>query len=153
VGTDEISFRGFTGPFETSPRTLTITVTAPPSATPSPGPTASATPPPAAFAPAADKTAPSVSVKVAKASVARGVTVTLRSDEAGTAMLSLTAGKHTATKSAKLVNGTTTVTLKMPAKARKALKSKRRVKATLTVAATDSAGNRATKKMSVSLKR
>ena len=49
--------------------------------------------------------------------------------------------------------GSTKVTFKLSAKARKALKSKKSVKARLTVVATDAAGNRATKELSVTLRR
>lgn len=162
VGTDELQFEGMDGAFVTAERKLTITVTA--AATPTP--TATATPDPTAtpvatvaptpvptVQPPTDTTAPAITVKAGKASVAKGVMFTLRSDEAGTAKLTLAAGKHTATKTAKLVNGTTKVTVKLSAKARKALKGRKSVKATLTVVATDAAGNKATKKLKLALKR
>jgi hypothetical protein len=152
VGTDEISFVGMEGANVTPSRTLTVTVTpaatatATPTATPVPTPAATATP-----TPPADRTAPKLTVKAGKASVAKGVTVTLQSDEAGTAKITLTAGKNKATKTATLVNGTTKTALKLSAKARKVLKKS--VKAKLTVVATDAAGNRATKTLSLTLKR
>jgi large repetitive protein len=156
VGTDEISFVAIEGATETASRTLTVTVTpaatatvtptatatAPATATPVPTPAATATP---------DKRAPTLTVKAGKASVAKGVTLTLKSDEAGTAKITLTAGKNTVTKTAKLVNGTAKTALKLSPKARKALKKS--VKAKLTVVATDAAGNRATKTLSLTLKR
>jgi hypothetical protein len=155
VGTDEISFTGKAGGFETATHKLTITVTAAVTPTATPVPTATPAPPaPAATpGPVADKTAPKLTVKAGKASIAKGVALTLTSDEAGTAKLTLTTGKNTSTASAKLVKGTAKVTLKLSANARKALKAKKRAKATLTVVATDAASNRATKKLSVTLKR
>lgn len=165
VGTDEISFAALDGAFVTASRTLTITIapapeptaTATPDPTVTPGPTASpvptASPTPPAPGATPDRTAPTVSVKAGKASIAKGVTFTLTSSEAATAKLTLAAGKHTAAKRTKLTTGTTKVTLKLSAKARKALKSKKSVKARLTVVATDTAGNRATKKLSVTLRR
>jgi hypothetical protein len=160
VGTDVITFVGMDGAFVTPSRTLTITVTAPPA-----GPTPDAGAPPAATpsapalsapplpTPAADKTAPTVTVKATKTRIDKGVTLTLNADEAGTAKLTMTAGKHTVTKSVALANGMTRVAIKLSAKARKALRNKRRVKATLTVVAADAAGNRATRKLSLTLKR
>jgi hypothetical protein len=160
VGTDEISFVGMDGAFVTAARTLTITITPNATATPTPTlppvPSATATPtpqPPAPPSPLADRTAPAVTIKAGKASIAKGVALTLKSNEAGTAKLTLTAGRNRATKSAKLVNGTTKVTLKLSAKARKALKRKRSVKAKLHLVATDAAGNRTTKTLSLKLKR
>jgi hypothetical protein len=153
VGEDQISYVGLDGAFQTPTRTLTITVTPAATATPAPttapAPLATATPTPPP-PPPADRTAPKLTVKAGKASIAKGVTLALESDEPATAKITLTAGKNTATKSAKLTRGTTKVVLKLSAKARKALK--RTVKATLTVVATDAAGNRTTRKLSVRLK-
>lgn len=154
VGTDEVSFVGIDGAFETSPHTLTITVapaataTATPTATPAPAPTATATP-----APSADTTAPKLTVKAGKASIAKGVALTLTSDEAGTAKLTLTTGKSKTTKSAKLVDGATRVTLKLSAKARKTLRAKTSAKASVSVVATDAVGNRAARTLSLTLRR
>jgi hypothetical protein len=158
VGTDEISFVGMDGAYLTTPRTLTITITAPPAATATPAATTpvSSTPVPStppASTPVADKTAPAVSAKAGTARIASGVTLTLKASEAGTLKLTLTAGKTTSTKITTLAGGTSKLTLKLSAKARKALKHKKRVKATLTIVATDAAGNRTTKRLSVTLKR
>lgn len=152
VGTDEIHFVGLDGAFETAERTLTVTVTATatPTATPVPTPTATVTPTPTPTA-TADETAPKLTVKAGKASIAKGVALTFTSDEAATAKLSLAAGKQKATATIKLVKGTTKATLKLSAKARKALKKP--VKAKLSVVATDAAGNRTTKNLSLKLQR
>jgi large repetitive protein len=162
VGTDVITFVGIDGAFVTASHTLTITVTpapaatATPSATAPPTPSASSTPVPSTPpgpTPAADKTAPTVTVKATKTRNEDGVTLTLKANEAGTAKLTMTAGKNTATKSITLANGTTKVTIKLSARARKALMNKKSVKAKLTIVAADAAGNRTTKKLSVTLKR
>jgi hypothetical protein len=158
VGTDVIQFHasdGFLG--ESGWCDLTITITPAPistvAATPPTSSLAAAAPAQAPPAPSADRTGPSVTVKAGKASIARGVALTVTSNEAGTAKLTLAAGKTKATKSAKLANGTTKVTLKLSAKARKALKRKRSVKATVTLVASDAAGNQTTRKLSVALRR
>lgn len=165
VGTDEVSFVGMDGAFQTAPRTLVITITPAPVVTATPTPTVTATPdasvtpqPTAAPTPAppgggADTAGPAVTVKASKPSVAKGVALTLTSDEPAIAKLTLTAGKHKVATAATLKRGTTTVTLKLSARARKALKAKRAVKSTLTVVATDAAGNAATTKVAVTLKR
>jgi VCBS repeat-containing protein len=85
--------------------------------------------------------------------VAKGVALVLTSDEPAIATLTLVAGKHKVTKSSTLRHGATKVTLKLPARSRKALKAKRTVKSTLTVVATDAAGNTTTKTVTVTLKR
>jgi large repetitive protein len=157
VGTDVITFVGVDGPFVTVEHTLTITVTPDPaaSATPvvtaSPTPSASSTPVPST-PPLADKTAPIVTVKATKTRIDKAITLTLKANEAGTAKLTITAGKNTAAKSIRFANGTTKVTIKLSAKARKALKNKKRVKARMTIVAADAAGNRTTKKLSLTLK-
>jgi hypothetical protein len=165
IGTDEIEFVGMEGAFTTPTRKLTITVTATatptataspeatatPSATVAPAPTATPTP----IVPGAtDTAAPSITVKATgKPSISKGVTFAVTSNEAGSAKLTLAVAKQTVSKSSKLVSGTTKVVLKLSAKARKALRAKKSVKGTLTVVASDGAGNRATKKLSVTLKR
>jgi len=166
VGTDTLTFFGSDGAFQTAERTLTITVTAAatpaptatatPDASSTPAPTATATPKPLGSpspAPAGDTTAPTVTVKAGKASIAKGVALTFTSSELATAKLTLVAAKTTTSKTTALTRGTTKLTLKLSAKARKALKAFKTVKATLTLVATDAAGNRATKKLSVTLKR
>jgi hypothetical protein len=124
VGTDEISFVGIDGAFTTGEHTLTITVTPPPTATATPSPTPPATPTavpsttPPPPAPAADKTAPAVTVKAARGSITKGITFTLNTNEAGTATLTLTAGKNTVTKTVTVAKGTIRATLQLSAKAR-----------------------------------
>jgi hypothetical protein len=160
VGTDTFAFVASDGAFASGQRTMTITITPAPEATPTPTPTPSASPspaPPATDTPAVpaprpDTTKPTVTVKAGRASIAKGVALTLTSSEAGTAKLTLTTGKKTTSKSTKLAGGTTKLTLRLSAKARKALKRKRSVKATLTVVASDAAGNTVTKKLSLTLR-
>jgi hypothetical protein len=165
VGTDTFDYYLSDGLQDSNTGQITVTITprAEATATPTPTPEATATatpvptvsgtptptPPPAALA---DKTAPTVTLTAGKATIAKGVALTIKSNEAGTAKLTLAAGKNKASKSAKLVNGSTKVTLKLSAKARRALKVKKSVKATVTVVATDAAGNASTKKLSVTLK-
>jgi hypothetical protein len=155
AGTDEISFVGIDGAYQTATRTLTITVTpaATATATPTATPSATATPTPPPPARSTDKTAPTVTVKAGKASIAKGVALTVTSDEAATAKLTLTTGKNTSAKTVTVVKGTTKVTIKLSAKARKALKNARRAKAKLTVVITDASGNAVTKTLSVTIKR
>ncbi len=162
-GTDEFSFYAADSITQTATRTMRVTVgqTAPPTATPTPV-TSDRTPPPPA---SADTTAPKTTAKAVSASIAKGVTLTLASNEAGTAKLTLSVDKATARKlkldrkakgavnigsgTANLVNGPTKITVKFTAKARRALKRVRNLKAKLTVVATDAAGNSATTTLTV----
>jgi hypothetical protein len=157
VGADTFQFHVSDGIQDSGTSEFTVNVVNPPvatpTATPSPSVTPAPTPAPTLAGPAADKTAPTVTAKAGKASIAKGIALTLTSNEAGTAQLTLTTGKNKTTKSVKLAKGATKLTLKLSAKARKALKRKKSVKARLTVVATDAAGNRTTRTLSVTLKR
>jgi hypothetical protein len=147
-------------------RAMTITVTSPaaaPAPTPVPAPT-----PPRLF----DRTAPAVALKSAtkplKQTLANGLSIVLSSDEAGTATLTLTLDKASARKlgvdrkakgpvtvgtlKTPVTKGASTVVVKFSAKARKALKSARRVKLLLTAVVADAAGNKATKTLTVTRK-
>jgi hypothetical protein len=109
---------------------------------------------------AADTTAPKTTAKAGSASIAKGVSLTLASNEAGTAKLTLSVDKATARKlkldrkaegaviigsaAPKLVKGSVKFTVKLTAKARKALKRVHRLKAKLTIVATDASGNSST---------
>jgi hypothetical protein len=166
-GTDEFRFDAADSLAHTATRTMRVTVggqAAQPTPTPTPTPSPSVSPP----APG-DTAAPKTTAKAATASIAKGVSLTLAGNEAGTAKLTLTVDKATArrlkldrkakgavtigTGSAKLVNGSVKVTVKLTAKARKALKHVRKLKARLTIVATDAAGNSTTTTLGVTLKK
>jgi hypothetical protein len=139
--------------------TMSITVTSPPPITRTP--IQLPLPPVAAPKPPADVTAPVVALK--NASKKQAVAIALTTSENSTATLTLTLDKATARKlklsrtvgqvKAALTPGTATVPVKLSAKARKAFKKLKRVKLTLTAVVTDTAGNRITKTLAVTLKR
>jgi hypothetical protein len=165
-GTDEFPFYGSdSAGLNTGTRTMRVTVARPaqPTPTPAPTPIASVTPPAAA-----DTTAPKTTAKAVSASIAKGVSLTLAGNEAGTAKLTLSVDKATARKlkldpkakgavtigtgTPKLVNGSVKFTIRLTATARKKLKRVRKLKALLTVVATDAAGNSATTTLTIVLK-
>ncbi|HWK29917.1 MAG TPA: Ig-like domain-containing protein [Solirubrobacter sp.] len=145
--------------------TMRITVTgvsvpAPPAApappqVPAPAPVLVPAPAPA------DVTPPSVVLK--NATRKRSVAVRLTIRESVTARLTLTLDKKTARKlrinrtvgelAATLAPGTRKLPIKLTTRARKALNKRKRVKLTLTAVVTDRAGNRTTKRLTVTLKR
>jgi hypothetical protein len=165
AGVDEFTFYASDGIAQTATRTMRVTVGQPAQPTPTPTPTPSTSdrtaPPPVS----ADTTAPKTTAKAVSASIAKGVTLTLASNEAGTAKVTLSVDKATARKlkldrkakgavtigtgKPKLVNGSIKITVKLTAKARKALKRVRKLKAKLTVVATDAAGNSTTTTLAV----
>jgi hypothetical protein len=166
-GVDEFTFSASDPITQTGTRTMRVTVGQPAQPAPTPAPT----PAPISSAPPtvpADTAAPKTTAKTASASIAKGVAVTLASNEAGTAKLTLSVDKATArrlkldrkakgpvtigTGTAKLVNGSAALTVKLTAKARKALKRVRRLKAKLTIVAADAAGNSTTTTLAVVLK-
>jgi hypothetical protein len=138
--------------------TMRIRVVAAPAATPLPGPAATPVP-----TPPKDLTAPAVTLAAKKATLAKGVPVTLSVSENASATLALTLDQKTArrlklsrtvgTLKAALTPGTKTLAIKLTAKARKALKAVKRAKLTLTAVVTDTAGNNTTKTLTVRLKR
>lgn len=167
AGTDTFPFYGIDQWELDSPdSTVTITVK------PAPAPTVVATVAPTATPvppPPPDKVAPNATLKASgKPMLAKGVTLTLTSNETATATLTLTVDQATARKykldkkakgpvtvgtgTATLVAGTTSTTVKLSAKARKALKKARRVKLLVTVVASDAVGNKATKTLAVTIK-
>lgn len=166
VGADTFPFYGIDRWGFDSPDS-TVTVTVKPAPTPTVAPVVpKATPVPA---PPPDKTPPNATLKVAgKPSLAKGVTVTLTSNEPATATLTLTVDRATARKfkldkkakgpvtigagTATLGAGAKNATVKLSAKARKNLKKAPRVKLLLTVVASDAAGNKATKTLAVTIK-
>ena len=168
-GVDEFEFYVSDGVLDSGSRTMRVTVAPPAQATPTPTPTpiASGDPPPSPRP--ADTTAPRTTAKAAFASIAKGVSLTLASNEAGTAKLTLSVDKATARKlkldrkakgavtigtgASKLVNGSVKLTVKLTAKARRALKRVSKLKARLTVVATDAAGNSTTTTVALVLKR
>jgi hypothetical protein len=164
AGVDEFTFSASDSIAQTATRTMRVSVGQPAQPTPTPTPISSDRPAPAS----ADTTAPKTTAKTVSASIAKGVSLTLASTETGTAKLTLSVDKATARKlkldrkakgavsigtgTAKLVNGSVKVTVKLSAKARKALKRVRTLKARLTVVATDAAGNSATTALAVVVK-
>jgi hypothetical protein len=168
-GVDEFEFYVSDGVLDSGSRTMRVTVAPPVQATPTPTPTpiASGDPPPPPRP--ADTTAPRMTSKTASASIAKGVSLTLTSNEAGTAKLTLSVDKATARKlkldrkakgpvsvgtaTARLVNGSAKITVKLTSKARKALKRVSKLKARLTIVATDAAGNSTTTTLAVVLKK
>ena len=146
-------------------RTTTIDVKPAPVATVVP----TVTPPP----PPKDLTAPSVNLKsLAKPLrqvLSKGLSIVISTNENSSARLKLTVDKATArrlkldrkakkpvtvgTLSAALTPGSPTVTIKLSSKAKRAFKSAKKVKLLLTVVVTDAAGNRTTKRLTVTLKR
>ena len=160
IGTDEFEYYASDGVLQSAARVIKVAIAAPvdptPTPTPTPEATATATPAPVTTAtpsPPADKIAPTAKLKAGTASIAKGVALTVTSDEAGTAKLTLTTGSNKTTKSFKVIKGATKVTIKLSAKARKALKKSRKAKATVTIVITDAAGNSTTKKLAVTLRR
>jgi Big-like domain-containing protein len=168
VGTDTIAYQA-QDPFGQSSavRALTITVTAPPPPPP-PASTASS----AASAPK-DTTPPNVAlisaIKNLRTALSKGLRLVLTTSEGGTATVTLKVDRATARKlklnlkasgpvkvgslQTTLVPGRATVTVKLTAKARKAIKKVHKVKLFVTVLIIDAAGNSATRTMTVTLKR
>ena len=166
VGTDTITYQA-QDPFGQSSavRALTITVTAPP---PPPASTASS-----AASAAKDTTPPDVAlisaVRNLRTALSKGLRLVLTTSEPGTASVTLKVDRATARKlklnlkakgpvkvgslQTTLVPGRSSVAVKLTAKARKAIKKVLRVKLLVTVLITDVAGNRATRTMTVRLKR
>jgi hypothetical protein len=168
AGVDEFTFYAADSITQTPERTMRVTVAQPAQPTPTPTTTpAPGTPPPPSVS--ADRTAPKTTAKAASASIAKGVALTLTSTEAGTAKLTLSVDKAGARKlgldrkakgavivgtaTAKLVDGSSRLTVKLTAKARKALKRVSRLKAKLTIVSTDTAGNSTTASLAVVLKK
>lgn len=170
AGTDQFEFSASDNVSLNSPtRTMRVTVT--PAATPAPPPAATPAPAPASTPPPpapVDTTAPRTKPRTVSASIAKGVSLRLASNEAGTAKLTLSVGTATArrtkldrkakgpvkigTRTAKLATGSVKVKVNLTAKARKALRAVRKLKAKLTVVATDAAGNSRTTTLTVVLK-
>jgi hypothetical protein len=164
AGTDAFTFFG-RDPWGLDSPDSTVTITV----RPAPLPTVVSTPVPLPAAPP-DKTAPNATLKPSgKPSLAKGVTIAVTSNERGTAKFTLTVDKATARKlkldrkakgpvtvgtgSANLLPGVAqSTTVKLSAKARKALKAGRQVKLLLTVVISDVAGNKATKTLTVTIK-
>jgi Big-like domain-containing protein len=169
-GTDEFTFYGSDSvSLNTATRTMRVTVARPAQPTPAPTPVTPGETPPPPRPLSADTTAPKTTAKAASSSIAKGVSLTLASNEGGMAKLTLSVDKATARKlkldrkakgavtigtgTSKLVNGSVKCTVKLTAKARKALKRVSKLKARLTVVATDAAGNSTTTTVALLLKR
>jgi Bacterial Ig domain len=138
--------------------TLTITVTAAPAATPTPTPTPVIK----------DTTAPVAGLASAgnqklKPVLAKGLRLTLTSNEAGKATVTVSVDAKTAGKlhikrevgraTAIVRAGKLDVTVKLAAKARKALKKQRKVTLSVRAVVTDAAGNAGARSLTVRLKR
>ncbi|WP_028062686.1 Ig-like domain-containing protein [Solirubrobacter soli] len=142
-------------------RTMTVTVNNPPPAAtpvPTPAPLPPAVP---ASTPPPDKTAPTVTLK--NASKKQSVAITLTTSENGSATLTVTLDKATARKlklgrtvgtlKAAVKPGTSTLKVKLSAKAAKAFKKLKAVKLTVTAVVLDGAGNQTTKTVQVTIRR
>jgi hypothetical protein len=156
VGTDALHYFAV-DPFalDSDDGTLTITVTAPAAATPTPTPVPDTTPPTANLI-----SAPGQKLKQV---LAKGLHLTLASNEAGKATVTVSVDAKTARKlhikrevgraSAAATAGKLDLTVKFTAKARKALQKLRKVKLSVRAVVTDAAGNSAPSSMTVTLKR
>jgi hypothetical protein len=155
VGTDSFPFWAeddFGAVSET--RRMTITVTSPPAATPVATPLPVPAPPP-------DRTAPAVTLK--NASKKQALAITLTTNENSTASLTVTLDKATtrklklaqkvATLNTALKPGASTLKIKLSAKAAKAFKKLKAVKLTVTAVIADTAGNKTTKTLKVTLRK
>ena len=149
---------------ESAVQMMWITVASPPVATP-------LTPPPIAAPAPKDTTAPALTLAAAgKATAAKGVAIKLTTSEAGSATLTLTVDKATARRLKldkqakgpvtvgtlslpKVMPAETTLVVKLTTKARKAFRVARQVKLLLTVVVSDAAGNKATRTLTVTVKR
>jgi len=111
--------------------------------------------------PPADKTAPTIALKNASKKQALSITVT--SNEAGSATFTATLDRATAKKlklsrtvgtlKRTLKAGTATLKIKLSSKAAKAFKNRKSVKLTVTAVVTDAAGNKTTKTLKVTLRK
>ena len=129
--------------------TLAITVSPPPAPIPTVAPAPK------------DLSAPTVALK--NASKKQAVAIAVTTNENASAVLTLALDKKTAGKlklgrtvgtlKAALTPGTSTLKVKLSAKAAKTFKKLKRVKLTLTAVVTDAAGNKTTKTLAVTLKR
>jgi hypothetical protein len=134
---------------------MTITVIAPP---PPPPP-----PPPAPQPAPRDTAAPSVTLSAKKATFTKGIPLTLGVNENASAVLTIgldaksarkyKLGRSVATLNAALTPGkASAITLKLSAKARKAFKKLKQMTVTVTAVVTDTAGNKTTKTLKVTIK-
>jgi hypothetical protein len=155
VGTDTLAYLGFDTFFLASDTaTLTINVTNPAQTTPPP-------PPKDTTAPVATLT--SARGQTLKQVLAKGLRFTLASNEAGTAAVTVSVDAKTARKlhtkrvvgsaSAAVRAGKLDLTVKLTAKARKALKKASKVRLTVSAVVTDAAGNAGRYSTTVTLKR
>ena len=144
TGTDSFTYRAKdTFDLTADNATISVTVTAAPAATPT------------------DMTAPTIALKNASKKQALSITVT--SNEAGSATFTAALDRATAKKlklsrtvgtlKRTLKAGTATLKIKLSSKAAKAFKKRKSVKLTVTAVVTDAAGNKTTKTLKVTLKR
>ena len=142
-GTDSFTYRAKdTFDLTADTATISVTVTAPPAAAP-------------------DRSAPTVTLK--NASKKQVLSITVTSNEAGSATFTAALDRATAKKlklsrtvgtlKRTLKAGTATLKIKLSSKAAKAFKKRKSVKLTVTAVVTDAAGNTTTKTLKVTLKR
>jgi len=153
VGTDSVLFYAEDDLLVSDDATLTITVTAAPPATPTP--VKDTTPPVASLG--------SASGQKLKQVLSKGLHLTLASNEAGKASVTVAVDAKTARKlhikrevgkaSANVRAGKVELTVKLTAKARKAFKTLRKVSLSVKAVVTDAAGNSASRSLTVRLKR
>ena len=155
VGTDTFAYLAFDDFLVSDVATVTVNVTNPVQSTPPPPPPKDTTPPVAALTSARGQKLKQV--------LAKGLHLTLATNEAGKATVTVTVDAATARKlhlkrevgraSADVRAGKLELTVKLTAKARKAIKKLRKVRLTVRAVVTDAAGNPATRSMTVTLKR
>lgn len=132
---------------------MTIAVTAPPA--PPPPPTPLPSPP--------DVKAPALTLKAKRATFRKGIPLTVKLDENASAQIAVSITRAQARRyklgrtigrlRAALTPGTTTLTVKLSAKARRALKRTRSLSVTVAVTVTDAAQNETTKRLRVKLRK
>lgn len=155
VGTDTFVYWAYDDFLVSDPATVTIAVTNPVLGPPPPPPLKDTTAPVASLA-----SAPGQKLKQV---LAKGLHLTLASNEAGKATVTVSVDAKTARKlhikrevgraSAAVRAGKLELTVKLGAKARKAFKKLRKVRLSVKAVVTDAAGNPATRSLTVTLKR
>jgi hypothetical protein len=173
-GADSFTYRATDGTAQSAPETVSLTVRPKPSDPGTGTGGGGGNPPPPPPPPPVDTKAPSASAALAKAqklaaALAKGLGLAITLDEAATVKVTLTVDKATARKlkldpkakkavvvgtlTKSLSAGRSAVTVKLTAKARKALKKAKSVKLGVLLSAKDAAGNTGAKTAGVTLKR
>ena len=178
-GADAFTFRAGDGTATSAPATISLTVkprltdpvtgTAGGDTTDAGAPSGGSTPPPPADTKPPAATVTAVRRQALAKVLGKGLAIAVKLDEAGTVKVTLTVDARTARRlrlapkakkpvvigalTRPLGAGGGTMTVKLTAKARKALKKAKSVKVGVALAVTDAAGNTGTKKGSATLKR